>query len=114
MEFCTQDDDGNKNFKYSSQLSKLAHREQVALCVELDDVYDYDEDLAKAVINNTRRYVRLVSDVVFELLPTFVEREIIAKDALDVYIEHCLLHDQRQPNAQREVTKKYPQELLRR
>lgn len=31
QEFCTQDDEGRKQFKYASQLTNLAHREQVIL-----------------------------------------------------------------------------------
>ncbi|XP_044266718.1 DNA replication licensing factor Mcm7 [Tribolium madens] len=116
LEFCVQDDSGHKNFKYSNQLTKLAHREQVALYIELDDLFAHDEDLAKAAINNTRRYTTLFSDIVFELLPTFVEREIVSKDALDVYIEHRLMMEQRlrQPNEQRDARNKFPPELLRR
>jgi DNA replication licensing factor MCM7 len=116
MEFCTQDGSGHKNFKYSNQLTKLAHREQVALYVDLDDVHDHDEELGKAIINNTRRYTNLVSEVVFDLLPNFVEHEIVAKDALDVYIEHRLMMEQRmrQPNEQRDARNKFPPELLRR
>lgn len=88
MEYCTQDDRGNKTFKYSNQLTKLAHREQVAIYIELDDLSDFDHELGNEVINNTRRYSSLISDIVYELLPTFVQRGVVAKDALDVYIEH--------------------------
>lgn len=31
MDFCQSDDEGNKNFKYSEQLTRVAHREQVIL-----------------------------------------------------------------------------------
>lgn len=116
MEFCIQDAQGNKNFKYSNQLTKLAHREQVAMWVELDDVNDFNEDLAKAIISNTRRYSNMLADIVFEILPTFVQREIIAKDALDIYIEHRLMMDRslRHPNEHRDPRNKFPPELMRR
>lgn len=116
MEFCIQDGSGHKNFKYSNQLTKLAHREQTALVIELDDVHDHDDELALAIISNTRRYGNIMSDVVFELLPTFVDHEVVAKDALDVYIEHRLMMEQRlrQPNEQRDARNKFPPELLRR
>lgn len=116
VEYCVQDSDGNKDFKYSKQLTKLAHREQVALCVELDDVNDYNEELANAIIQNTRRYVSIVADVVFELLPTFKEHDVAAKDALDVYIEHRVMMESRvrQPNEQRSAQNKFPDELMRR
>lgn len=116
VEYCTQDDDGNKLFKYANQLTKLAHREQTAMYVELDDVHDYDDELAEAILNNTRRYTNMVSDLVFELLPTFKEHDVIAKDALDVYIEHRLLMESRvrQPNEHRNPQNKFPDELMRR
>lgn len=44
--------------------------------VELDDLHDFNEDLADAVIGNTRRYTSLVSDVIFDLLPQYKEREV--------------------------------------
>lgn len=116
MEFGVQDSQGNTYFKYSEQLSKLAHREQISMYIELDDVNDFDNELANAIITNTRRYNNLLSDIVYEILPSFVQRDIIAKDALDVYIEHRLMMENRirQPNDQRDARNKFPQELMRR
>lgn len=117
MEYCHQDDDGGKEFKYANQLTKLAHREQVALYIELDDVYDYNEELALAVVKNTRRYVNMAGDVISELLPTFKEHDVIAKDALDVYIEHRFLMEnrlQQQNGASKKEESKFPTELMRR
>lgn len=116
LEFCEQDSSGHKNFKYSNQLTKIAHREQVALYVDLDDVYDYNEDLGDAISQNTRRYTNMVSDVVFDLLPTFKTHDVAAKDALDVFIEHRLMMENRlrQPNDQRDPRDKFPRELMRR
>lgn len=116
VEYCHQDDDHGKVFKYSSQLTKLAHREQIAMYIELDDVYDYDDELAMAIINNTRRYVNMAGDVIAELLPTFKEHDVIAKDALDVYIEHRLMMEGRlrQPNDPKKEESKFPSELMRR
>ncbi|CAH1098449.1 unnamed protein product [Psylliodes chrysocephalus] len=116
LEYCITDNSGNKNFKYSNQLTKLAHREQVGFWIELDDVNDFDDDLAKAIQLNTRRYSNLVADIVFELLPTFVQKDVVAKDALDVYIEHRLMMENRlrQPNEQHDARNKFPTELMRR
>ncbi|XP_019761238.1 DNA replication licensing factor Mcm7 [Dendroctonus ponderosae] len=116
LEFCTQNSDGVKNFKYSNQLTLLAHREQIALQVELDDLHTFDEELANEIIDNTRRYTTLLSDIVFELLPTFVERDVVAKDALDVYIEHRQMMEQRtrRPNVVREARNQFPPELMKR
>lgn len=116
MEFCITDLQGSKNFKYSNQLTKLAHREQVAMWVELDDVNDFDDELADAILSNTRRYCNLLSDIVFDVLPTFIRKEVIAKDALDVYIEHRLMMERRlrQPNEHRDSRNRFPPELMRR
>ncbi|CAG9772663.1 unnamed protein product [Ceutorhynchus assimilis] len=116
MEYCIENTQGGKQFKYSDQLHKLAHRDQVAMHIELDDLNDFNEDLAEAVINNSRRYALLLSDIVFELLPTFVQKDVAAKDALDVYIEHRLMMQQRsrQPNEVHDQKNQFPQELMKR
>jgi DNA replication licensing factor MCM7 len=49
---------------------------QVALIIELDDVYEFDSGLAEAIVSNTRRYVSIVSDVVYEMLPDYKQREV--------------------------------------
>ncbi|XP_044751759.1 DNA replication licensing factor Mcm7 [Coccinella septempunctata] len=115
-EFNKEDSRGNKIFKYVEQLTKLAHREKIALYVELDDVNDFDEELGTAIKNNTRRYCNLFSDVIYAILPEFVHQEVVAKDALDVYIEHRLMMEQRlrQPNEHRDPKNKFPSELMRR
>lgn len=84
--------------------------------VELDDVHDYNEELANAIIDNTRRYSNLVSDLIFELLPKYKEREVGAKDALDVYIEHRRMMESRirQPNEAKNPQNQFPDELMRR
>ncbi|XP_017774890.1 PREDICTED: DNA replication licensing factor Mcm7 [Nicrophorus vespilloides] len=116
MEFCIQDESGSKNFKYSNQLTKLAHREQTEMYVELDDVHDFNDELCDSIKNNTRRYTSMVSDIVQELLPQFKEHDIIAKDALDVYIEHRQMMENRmrQPNEAKSTSNQFPPELMRR
>lgn len=115
-EFAAVDADGFKDFKYVHQLVKLAHREQVALVIELDDVHEFDSDLADAIIGNTRRYGNIAAEIVYEILPDYKEHEVVAKDSLDVYIEHRLMMEQRlrQPGEQRDPRNKYPPELMRR
>ncbi|XP_014817108.1 PREDICTED: cohesin subunit SA-3 [Calidris pugnax] len=73
----------------------LAHREQGALYVGLDEVGEDDPELAEAACDNARRYGRLFADAVQELLPLYKEHEVTHKDVLDVYIEHRLLLEQR-------------------
>ncbi|CAO1344113.1 unnamed protein product [Diamesa serratosioi] len=115
-EFCVTDDDGNKTFKYATQLTRLAHREQVGIIIDLDDLADYNESLAEAIQQNTRRYVQFFANVIQELLPTYKERDVVAKDSLDVYIEHRMLMDSRTRNQmeQRDVRNQFPPELMRR
>ena len=57
------DKTGHKNFLYQDQLTKIAHRDQVALVIDLDDVKDFDDELAESISKNARRYVNLLLDV---------------------------------------------------
>ncbi|TDG53061.1 hypothetical protein AWZ03_000604 [Drosophila navojoa] len=115
-EFCKTDDDGKKDFVYGSQLVKLAHREQVLITIDLDDLAEFNESLAEAVIENCRRYASIFSDVIAELLPSYKQQEVHAKDALDVYIEHRLMMDARtrNPMEQRDERNAFPAELMKR
>lgn len=116
IDFYSPDQKGKKDFVYSKQLVHIAHREQVALTIDLDDVQQFDSGLAEAVVQNARRYANLFSDVVYEMLPDFKQKDVIAKDALDVYIEHRMLMEARthQPGDVRDPRNKYPPELMRR
>ncbi|KAG4073434.1 hypothetical protein HA402_000658 [Bradysia odoriphaga] len=115
-EFCHETDEGRKVFKYAAQLTNLAHREQTALTIELDDLNEFNDNLVEAVVQNTRRYAKLFSDVVSEILPTYKERTIVAKDSLDVYIEHRLLMESRLHNdaETRNPNNQFPTELMKR
>ena len=116
MEFCTTDDDGSKIFKYAAQMTRLAHREQVNITVDLDDLAEYNESLAEAVQQNTRRYVNFFGSVIQEMLPSHKERDVVAKDSLDVYIEHRMLMQGRTRNQMdnRDSFNQFPSELMRR
>ena len=93
-----QDGEEGKEFTYAQQLTAIAHREQVELTVNLDDVaeachipmppfwfqiptpWQVDPDLAEAITQNTRRYVSIFSEAVSELLPVYKQKEVnIAK-----------------------------------
>lgn len=82
----------------------------------MDDLADYNEPLAEAVQQNTRRYVSFFANVVSELLPNYKERDVVAKDSLDVYIEHRLMMETRSRNQmeQRDPRNRFPPELMRR
>lgn len=115
-EFYKEDEDGKKIFVYARQMTNIAHREQVALTIDLDDVTSYNDQLAEAIQGNCRRYVKLFSDAVFDLLPSYKEREIVSKDPLDIYIEHRLLMQSRMrnPNEHRDARNSIPAELIKR
>lgn len=116
QEFCRDGELGKKEFPYRDQLVSLAHREQVALYVDLDEVAEEDPELVDAVCENAKRYARLFADAVHELLPQHKEREVVNKDVLDVYIEHRLMLEQRGRDAgeMHGPQNQYPPELLRR
>ncbi|CAL8262560.1 unnamed protein product [Lota lota] len=116
QEFYSEDDNGKKVFKYGAQLVALAHREQVALHVDLDDVAMEDPDLVESICENAKRYTGLFADSIHELLPEYRERDIVARDSLDVYIEHRLMMEQRgrDPADTRDAHNQYPAELMRR
>ncbi len=73
-EFCTNDEEGNKIFKYAVQLTRLAHREQVNITIDMDDLADYNESLALAIQQNTRRYANFFANVIQEMLPNYKVR----------------------------------------
>lgn len=54
----------------------LAHREQVSLSVELDDVAEEDPELVESICENAKRYTSLFADAVHELLPEYKERDV--------------------------------------
>lgn len=86
------------------------------LNIELDDLHEFNESLVEAIIQNTRRYSYLFSEVILELLPQYKERNVVAKDSLDVYIEHRLLMESRlrNPNDIRDPKNHFPPELMKR
>lgn len=59
---------------------KIAHREQVALTIDLEHIADFDPELKEAIEENTRRYTALFSDAIQEILPDYKEKE--ARDVL--------------------------------
>lgn len=89
---------------------------QVVMCIDLDDLYEYNDSLVDAIITNTRRYTALFADVILELLPSYKERSTLAKDSLDVYIEHRLLMESRLRGTaeNRDARNRFPPELLKR
>lgn len=54
----------------------LAHREQVSISVDLDDLAVDDPELVVSVCENAKRYKGLFADAVHELLPEYKERDV--------------------------------------
>lgn len=118
-EYCKRnedDGDGPKVFVYLEQLVRIAHREQVLIVIELDHLNEFNAGLAEAVMENNRRYASLFSDVIFEILPNYKERNVPSKDALDVFIKHRLQLEAlaRDPMDERQMPSKFPTELMKR
>ncbi len=123
-------DNGRKDFVYASQITRIAHREQVGLRIDLAHLQEFDPELAEAVAANTRRYNLLASDAVWELIPDYRERDDVPpRDALDVYIRHRTLMENRatqqqqqqggqvqsqQSQQQQQRSNVFPPELMRR
>lgn len=107
---------GEKQFKYRGQITNIAHREQIDITLDLDDIHEFNDELAVSIANNTRRYVNLLLELIQEMLPDFKEKPVPPKDALDIYIEHRLLMEarNRHPGDQRDPRNKYAPELMRR
>ena len=116
-EFYTHDPStGQKVFPYANLLTKIAHRQLVQLKIDLDDVKDYDENLAYNIKNNAYRYQMMVGNILDKILPEFRQRDVEFRDNLDVYIKHrILLHQQNHgENEPMDPSNCYPPELLRR
>lgn len=52
------------------------------MLVDLDDVAEEDPELVESICENTKRYIALFSDAVYELLPEYREREVHTHIAL--------------------------------
>jgi len=111
---------GKKVFKYSDMVRDVANREAVTVEIDLEEVAEFDEDLASAIRVNTIRYQRLLSSTLDELIPKY--RSVAnppVKDILDTYIEHRLLLEARQHPDEatrdaRPANQRFPPQLMRR
>ena len=98
------------------QLS-VANRQSAVIKVDIDDVQEFDEDLATAIQVNTRRYSELFAKAIDEIAMQPTEDNADGDSILDVFINHReILHqtaaaDQTQPGADRS---RYPPSLMRR
>ena len=95
----------------------VANRQSAVIKVDIDDVQEFDEDLATAIQVNTRRYSELFAKAIDEIAMQPTEDNADGDSILDVFINHReILHqtaaaDQTQPGADRS---RYPPSLMRR
>lgn len=82
MEFAVMGDNNRKVFKYARQLTELAHRDQVSMHIDLDDLEEYDLELCHKVLRNAKRYILFLYEIVQAALPDYKTREVTAKDSL--------------------------------
>lgn len=118
-EFNSNDGGSNnqKCFKYGEMLKNLAHRDEVGMFIDLDDVAEYDSELSDLIKENALRYQKLFAETVEQLLPEYKEREVSFQDLLDVYIEHRITMERRNhpnPDEEWDWRSRYPAELMRR
>ncbi|KAL3103384.1 hypothetical protein niasHS_002570 [Heterodera schachtii] len=121
-EFYIEDEEGCKVFKYRDQISQIAHRQQIALYIEQDDVHLHDPELSDWITFNTVRYRQLFYEIVQNLVQeTIGNNEPAVIDALDAFIFQRLYMDKMLKIARGEMnareddpSKAYPPELLRR
>ncbi|VDM43347.1 unnamed protein product [Toxocara canis] len=119
--FYYEDDTGGKIFPYADQIMRLAERNQVVLFINLDDIFEFDPALVDAIRGNARRFHRLFSDVVDELIHDQLGgQQPPVRDALDAFIFQRIYMDRSQKEAEGQMVttsnlrNKCPPELMRR
>jgi len=109
--------DFEDQYTYKDQLLAVANRQSAVIKVDIDDVQEFDEDLASAIQLNTRRFSELFAKAIDEIAMQPTEDNADGDSILDVFINHReILHqtataDQSQPGADRA---RYPSALMRR
>lgn len=54
----------------------FSHSLQNSIVVDLDDLNQFNSDLSETVQANARTYMKLISDIVFEMLPSLKDRDV--------------------------------------
>eukprot|EP00035_Acanthoeca_spectabilis_P005812 m.117579 g.117579 ORF g.117579 m.117579 type:complete len:740 (+) comp13201_c0_seq1:65-2284(+) len=112
----SQDEDTS----YKTQLLDVANRKSTSVTIHLDDVQEYDHDLADAIAGNTKRYLEMFSAAIDQIgvQPT---DEVADMSPLDVFVSHRRLLMEtsqsaqgREENRMEQHRTRYPPSLLRR
>lgn len=84
------DDEVYGGLKYMTMLQKVANREQLAVLIDLDDVYSYSQNTPGAellcgdIMQNTHHYIELFSRQVDKVMPEPLRDVSYKDDVLDV------------------------------
>ncbi|KAF5387543.1 hypothetical protein D9757_006542 [Collybiopsis confluens] len=101
------------SLKYMRQLQRIANREQQMLIIDLEDIHSHQENVAElvaSILENTRRYVTLFSEVVDKIIPEPTKDISQYDEVLDV-----ILHQRRERNEREsDAENTFPDHLLRR
>eukprot|EP00040_Diaphanoeca_grandis_P001325 m.18150 g.18150 ORF g.18150 m.18150 type:complete len:739 (-) comp11864_c1_seq1:201-2417(-) len=107
--------DGNQTSSYKDQLLAVANRETSTITIEVDDVQEYDDSLASAIVENTRRYAEMFARAIDSIAmePT---SDASHESILDIFINHRKVHESMnaQNDSPSENRQRYPPALLRR
>ena len=68
--------EGGKAFKYSKQIRQIANREQISLYIDLNDLASFDQDLADACLENSKRYNEIFYEAIQELIPEYKDKDV--------------------------------------
>uniref|UniRef100_A0A7E4UM18 DNA replication licensing factor MCM7 n=1 Tax=Panagrellus redivivus TaxID=6233 RepID=A0A7E4UM18_PANRE len=121
--FIRPDENGDKTFVYADKIRSVAHREETAVFVDLDDVQQHDEELYDAIRKNSSRYHLLAYDVVDKLVQDAIgDNPPPVKDALDAFLYQRVFMENQQHQAadgndgaaNNDAKKKIPAKLMRR
>ncbi|GIY32709.1 hypothetical protein CDAR_295161 [Caerostris darwini] len=61
---------------YTGDRNQMAHRDQVMLTIDLDEIAEMFKELCDAVSHNARRYTTLFAEVFQEMLPNYKTQEM--------------------------------------
>jgi DNA replication licensing factor MCM7 len=103
--------------KYMNEVISLCSKDKTSISIHLGDLQEYDAELCDAVLRNSKRYMDLFSNAVFDLMPVKMVEEESKKDCLDIYIEQRFFQHQKYSEGTGEATEffsRLPKSLVRR
>ncbi|ORZ40250.1 MCM2/3/5 family-domain-containing protein [Catenaria anguillulae PL171] len=74
--------------KYLDTLGQVADRNEDSVRIQLDDVFEFNDDLCQRIKQNTKRYVDLFSQVIDKIMPVPTNPLSKSDTIIDVIIHH--------------------------